>query len=250
MPWAATGVSPRLANGGCDANLTDIVIQGTIAYVTAEAPSPGCWEGYYAANIADGSLIYNERCLGGSAALAIANGWLYRGSHNHDCAKNVGGYVGPNNANNFVWYRLESARLSDGRLGHWTPKMNGGSTGTTTTVGPQVLATDGTQIFVGGDQSQLNGVNQQGLARFSPTGGNSRLRCRPRHESPRPRPAPSRSVRRGSRTTTTACSTTRSTEMAAPTRSRPRPRSRGPGRSRSCASRTPASSRARATATS
>ena len=79
MPWAATGVSPRLANGGCDANLTDIVIQGSIAYVTAEAPSPGCWEGYYAANISDGSLIYNERCLGGSAALAVANGWVYRG---------------------------------------------------------------------------------------------------------------------------------------------------------------------------
>ena len=172
-PWAATGQAPRLANGGCDSNLTDIKVQGTIAYVTAEAPNPGCWEGYYAANISDGSLIYNERCLGGSAALQPLNGWVYRGSHNHDCSKQPGGYVGPNNANNFVWYRLEAHRLSDGRLGHWSPKMNGGSPGTTTTVGPQVLATDGTQIFVGGDQSQLNGTNQQGLARFNATGGNT-----------------------------------------------------------------------------
>lgn len=172
-PWAATGVSPRLAQGGCDANVTDILIQGTIAYVTAEAPQPGCWEGYYAANISDGSLIYNERCLGGSAALAIANGWMYRGSHNHDCSKNVGGFVGPNNANNFIWYRLEAHRLSDGRLGHWSPTTNGGSPGTTTTVGPQVMASDGTNIYVGGDFSTVNQQNQQGLTRFTPNGGDA-----------------------------------------------------------------------------
>ena len=93
---------------GCDANLTDIQIQGTIVYATAEAPNPGCWEGYYAANLADGSLIYNYPCLGGTVGLAFANGWVYRGSHNHDCGKNAGGFVGPNNSNNFVWYRLEA----------------------------------------------------------------------------------------------------------------------------------------------
>ena len=129
MPWAAQGVSPRLANGGCDANVTDIVTQGSIAYVTAEAPNPGCWEGFYAANISDGSLIYNMHCLGGSVGLAIANGWMYRASHNHDCSKQDGGYVGPNDANNFIWYRLEAHRLSDGRLGHWSPTTNGGPPG-------------------------------------------------------------------------------------------------------------------------
>ena len=173
QPWAAHGVSPRLANGGCDANVTDIVTQGTIAYVTSEAPNPGCWEGYYAANISDGSLIYNEHCLGGSVGLAIANGWMYRASHNHDCSKNVGGYVGPNNANNFTWYRLEAHRLSDGRLGHWTPTTNGGSPGTSTTVGPQVIATDGTNIYTGGDFSTVNQQSQQGITRFTLNGGNS-----------------------------------------------------------------------------
>ncbi len=85
----------------------------------------------------------------------------------------MGGYVGPNNSNNFVFHRLEAHRLSDGRLGHWSPNTDGGSPGTSTTVGPQVMATDGTQLFVGGDQSQLNGQRQQGLARFSLNGGNS-----------------------------------------------------------------------------
>jgi hypothetical protein len=171
--WQSTGVSPRLANGGCDANLTDIVTLGSIAYVTAEAPRPGCWEGVYAANISDGALLWNTKCLGGSTSLAVTQDWIYRGSHTHDCGKNVGGFTGPNDPDEFVWYRLQVHRLSDGRLGHWTPNTNGGAPGTTTTVGPQVMATDGTQIFVGGDQSQVNGQAQQGLSRFTPSGGNT-----------------------------------------------------------------------------
>ena len=41
MPWAATGVAPRPAQGGCEANVTDIITSGNTAYVTAEAPPPG-----------------------------------------------------------------------------------------------------------------------------------------------------------------------------------------------------------------
>jgi hypothetical protein len=171
--WQSTGVSPRLANGGCDANLTDIVVSGSIAYVTAEAPRPGCWEGVYAANISDGALLWNAKCLGGSTSLAVAHGWIYRGSHTHDCGKNVGGFTGPDDPDDFFWYRLQVHRSSDGRLGHWTPNTNGGAPGTSTTVGPQVMATDGTQVFVGGDQSQVNGQAQQGLTRFTPNGGNT-----------------------------------------------------------------------------
>ena len=34
----------------------------------------------------------------------------------------AGGYIGPNDSNDFIWYRLQAHRLSDGRLGHWTPE--------------------------------------------------------------------------------------------------------------------------------
>ncbi len=171
--WDAEGVAPRVSHGdGCDSRVTDIVTEGSTAYVTAESQRPGCWEGVYSANISDGSLNFEYSCLGGSTSLAVAHGWLYRGSHNHDCAKNPGGYTGPRTKLN-VWHRLEVHSIVDGRLGHWSPNTNGGSPGTDTTVGPQVMATDGTQIFVGGDQGQVNGANQQGLTRFGPTGGNS-----------------------------------------------------------------------------
>ncbi len=172
-PWAATGVAPRASNGGCDTAVTDIIIVGSVAYVTADGLVAGCWEGYYAANVSDGSLIYNERCLGASVALAVVSGWMYRGSHNHDCAKNPGGYVGPTNQNDFVWHRLEAHRLADGRLGHWSPNTDGGAPGTSTTVGPQVFATDGTNLYVGGDFSTVNQQSQEGITRFTPTGGNS-----------------------------------------------------------------------------
>ncbi len=170
--WLATGTAPRIAHGGCDSRVTDIVINGATAYVTAESQRPGCWEGVYSADVSDGALNFNYACLGGSASLAVVYGWLYRGSHNHDCAKNAGGYTGPRtDINN--WHRLQVHNLADGRLGHWSPNTNGGSPGTDTTVGPQVMATDGTQVFVGGDQSTVNGVAQQGLTRFGPSGGNS-----------------------------------------------------------------------------
>jgi len=170
--WDATGVAPRSAQGGCDSRVTDIVISGPTAYVTAESPRPGCWEGVYSADVADGELNFNYTCLGGSTSLAVAHGWVYRGSHNHDCAKNEGGFTGPKNNVN-TWYRLQVHSAADGQMGHWSPNTNGGSPGTSTTVGPQVMATDGTQIFVGGDQSQVNNVNQQGLTRFGTGGGNS-----------------------------------------------------------------------------
>jgi Concanavalin A-like lectin/glucanases superfamily/Domain of unknown function (DUF5122) beta-propeller len=170
--WLATGVAPRKAHGGCDSRVTDIVTEGSTAYVTAESQLPGCWEGVYSADISDGALNFNYSCLGGSTSLAVVKGWLYRGSHNHDCAKNPGGYVGPRTNIN-GWHRLQVHSTVDGRLGHWTPNTNGGSPGSDTTVGPQVMATDGTQIFVGGDQSQVNGADQQGLTRFGPAGGNS-----------------------------------------------------------------------------
>jgi len=45
-PWAATGMVPRaLAGGGCDSEVSDIVIAGTRAYVVAEGLQPGCFEG-------------------------------------------------------------------------------------------------------------------------------------------------------------------------------------------------------------
>ena len=171
MPWASIGIVGRIATGGgCDSDVTDIVVQGTRAYVTAEGNEPGCYEGAYAANIADGSLIWDWQCLGASQALAIVGDVLYRGSHMHDCGRTPGGFVGPRSPNDFVWYRLQGHSLSDGSFVHWSPNTNGAGQDH---VGPHVMATDGTQLFVGGDFTRVNNTAQRGLTRFGPNGGNS-----------------------------------------------------------------------------
>ena len=170
-PWAATGMVPRaLAGGGCDSEVTDIVIAGTRAYVVAEGLQPGCFEGEYAANLSDGSVVWDAQCLGASQATAVIGNVVYRGSHMHDCGRTPGGFVGPRSSAEFFWWRLQAHSITDGTFVHWSPNTNGAGTDH---VGPHAMATDGTQLFVAGDFTSVGGSAQQGLTRFGPAGGNS-----------------------------------------------------------------------------
>jgi chitodextrinase len=170
-PWAATGMVPRaLAGGGCDSEVSDIVIAGTRAYVVAEGLEPGCFEGEYAANLSDGSVVWDAQCLGASQATAVLGDVVYRGSHMHDCGRTPGGFTGPRVSAEFVWFRLAAHSISDGTFVHWSPNTNGAGTDH---VGPHAMATDGTQLFVAGDFTSVGGQAQQGLTRFGPNGGNS-----------------------------------------------------------------------------
>ncbi|MGL5809593.1 MAG: LamG domain-containing protein [Nocardioides sp.] len=172
--WPAAASQP--INTNCGGRVTDIIAAGTVAYVTAEGDPPGCYEGTYAARVSDGVMLWNSPCLGASQGLAVMDGILYKGSHQHDCAFSsggpFGGYVGGTSRDAFLHRYLVAQDVTDGSFVHWSPNTNATSTGGTTSVGPQVMATDGTQIFVGGDFSRVNGANQQGLARFR-NGGNT-----------------------------------------------------------------------------
>jgi hypothetical protein len=158
-PWAAT-ILPH--NSTCTSAVKDIITDGSTAYIAAEGTGGGCFDGDFAANISDGSLIWQNDCLGATQALVIINGLLYKGSHAHDCAYAPGGFpqVRKPSGNGWVTWHLLDQSLADGSLGHWTPNTNG------VNLGPRVFATDGSQIFVGGAFTTVNGVSQQGLTRF------------------------------------------------------------------------------------
>ena len=95
-PWASTGIVPRaLAGGGCDSEVSDIVVSGSRAYVVSEGLQPGCFEGEYSAEIADGATVWDAQCLGASQSTAVIGSFVYRGSHMHDCGRTPGGFVGP-----------------------------------------------------------------------------------------------------------------------------------------------------------
>src|SRR5450755_757805 len=100
-------------------------------------------------------------CLGATQALVVIRDWLYKGSHAHDCAFAPDGFPQVSNASGtVVAHHLLDQSLANGTLGHWTPDTNGNQ------LGPRAMATDGTQLFVGGDFTSVNRRLQQGFARF------------------------------------------------------------------------------------
>ncbi len=158
-PWAAT-IMPN--NKTCSSAVKDIVISGGIAYIASEGTGGGCFDGDFAASVSDGTLQWQSDCLGATQALAIVNGWLYKGSHAHDCAFSPGGFPQVTNGSGDVLHRLLDQSLTDGSLGHFNATTNGNG------LGPRVMATDGTKLFLGGDFTTVNNKPQQGFAIFAP----------------------------------------------------------------------------------
>jgi len=160
-PWAATIVPNR---SGCTSAVKDIIVRGAIAYIANEGTGHGCFDGVWAARTASGALVWQNDCLGATQSIAIVNGWLYKGSHAHDCSFTPGGFpqvANPSGKGN-ITHRLLDLSLRSGALGHWNPNTSGNS------LGPRVMATDGRQLFLGGDFITVNNRPQQGFARFEP----------------------------------------------------------------------------------
>jgi hypothetical protein len=153
-------------NTGCSSDVKDVVISGSVAYLGDEGTGGGCFDGTWAVNLSDGTLKWVNRCLGATQIVAVVGNYLYKGSHAHDCrSRNVNG-----DPDNYPQVPVDQPRhllsenLSNGFLGPWYPFTNGGKY-----LGPRAMATDGTQLFVGGDFTQINHKGQQGIARFTPT---------------------------------------------------------------------------------
>jgi hypothetical protein len=161
-PWASNIVPDNPP--ACTSAVKDIVISGSTAYIADEGTGAGCFDGDWAANVSTGALVWQNDCLGATQALVVLNGLLYKGSHAHDCAYAPGGFPQvANPAGGWVDHRLLTQSLVDGAIGHWTPTTNGNN------LGPRVFATDGSELFLGGDFSTVNNKPQQGFARFEPT---------------------------------------------------------------------------------
>ena len=168
----ATNIVPNVS--GCSSSVKDVVISGTTAYIAAEEIGGGCFDGDFAVNVSDGSLIWQNDCLGATQALVVINGFLFKGSHAHDCAYTPGGFPQVDNGSGWIGHYLLDQSLTDGTLGHWNPNLSPTSGG----LGPRAFATDGSQLFVGGDIASVNGTAQQGFAIF-PAGPDPQYPTRP-----------------------------------------------------------------------
>ncbi|MGO8728865.1 MAG: LamG-like jellyroll fold domain-containing protein [Streptosporangiaceae bacterium] len=149
----------------CISSVKDIVISGSTAYIAAEGTGGGCFDGDFAVRLSatGDQLAWQNACLGATQALVVINGWLYKGSHAHDCAYAPGGFPqADNSAGEEIAHHLLDQSPANGTLGHWTPNTNA------TLLGPRVMATDGSRLFLGGDFTTVNDVPQQGFAIFGP----------------------------------------------------------------------------------
>ncbi len=192
-PWAST-IVPNYS--GCLSDVKDIIINGTTAYIAAEGTGGGCFDGDWAANVSDGSLIWQNDCLGATQSLVVINNWLYKGSHAHDCAYAPGGFPQVNNpSGGWITHHLLDQSLTDGSLGHWNANTTSSGGG----LGPRVMATDGTNLFLGGDFDEVNTVAQQGFAIFRPTPDNPPATAGRAHRDQHHRGRGQRDVHRGER---------------------------------------------------
>ena len=171
VPWNANIVPWN--PGTCTSTVKNIVISGSTAYLAAEGNGGGCFDGDFAVSLGNSdSLVWQNDCLGATQALEVVNGYLFKGSHAHDCAYVPGGFPQVENSagNGWVTWHLLDQSLADGTIGHWTPDTNVGTTNPGVgNLGPHAMATDGSQLFVGGDFTTVNSVPQEGFAIFPAT---------------------------------------------------------------------------------
>jgi hypothetical protein len=156
LPWGAAGSFLPPHSAACTSDIRDIRVDANNVYFAAEGTGGGCFDGTFAARQSDGSLAWTNTCLGATQAIEIIGSFLYKGSHAHDCSS-VGAF--PQVASGGARHLLVE-KLSDGSLGPWYPNTSGNP------LGPRAFATDGTQLFVGGDFLNVNNQAQQGFTRF------------------------------------------------------------------------------------
>lgn len=166
IPFPAASAMPPVTSS-CSSIAKDVVVSGGTAYFAAEGTGGGCFDGTFAANVSDGSLLWQNKCLGATQAIQVVGGWLYKGSHAHDCATQD-----PNDPDAFPQVpesgarHLLSERLDNGNLGPFYANTNGGPNNG---LGPRAMATDGTSLWVGGQFTTVNNKPQAYFAKFSPT---------------------------------------------------------------------------------
>jgi hypothetical protein len=159
LPFPGSSAVPP-PNGSCTTRVKTIDTSGDTVYFGNGGDGGGCFDGTWAVDVATNALKWKNQCLGATEAVKLVNGWLYKGSHAHDCVnQGAGGFP-----QGFGYRFLLTENPADGKLGPWFPNTNAGPP---TEVGPLAFATGGSDLWVGGDFLLTNGVGQQGLTHFT-----------------------------------------------------------------------------------
>ncbi|MDN3496108.1 PKD domain-containing protein [Planococcus sp. APC 4015] len=183
MPWA---VNALIRNAGTKAAMTALTSDGDSVYGTGYDFGGGPeddFEGTFRARWSDGALVWLEDCHGDNYSVAASSGVVYTASHDHYCG-NVGGfpqsvpswsfrhtlafakdYDGLVLTPDIYGYKSYTGRPAPTTL-HWYPNWQVG-TYTGKSQATWDVETTEDYLLYGGEFPQVNGVAQQGLARFA-----------------------------------------------------------------------------------
>ncbi len=144
-----------------------LVYANGYVYAGAEGTGYGWFDGTIKLDPADGTVEFKDNCLGATQAVTVVGTNLYAGSHSHDCSDVEGGF--PQAPLQRGWHHLISEDTETGIVQPWFPNTDAGpGVDPLNELGPRAMATDGTQLFVGGSFTKVNDKAQQSLARFRP----------------------------------------------------------------------------------
>ena len=175
-------VNAYVRDGGTAAAILSLETDGQNFYGAGYVyGSGGNLEGSFAADWATGSLVWVEDCHGDTYSAFPAGGAVYQASHKHYCGNN-GGFP---QTTPWTFYRGTAVSKAATRLNtqdylgyvdhrgqpsptilNWYPAINAG-TFTGKNQGPWSVSGTSQYVLMGGEFTQVNGMNQQGLVRFA-----------------------------------------------------------------------------------
>ena len=173
-------VNQVIRNAGSNAAINSLTTDGTRVYGTGYwYGAGGNFEGTFGADAATGALQWVNGCRGDSYSAAPVGPVLYSVSHAHDCGMVAG------NPQTSPWsyqraMASTTAPAADGRVNtystfsgrraaeilHWLPTVDAGSY-TGQTQAAWSVTGSAQYVLLGGEFPRVNGIAQQGLARFA-----------------------------------------------------------------------------------
>lgn len=170
-------------NGGANAGITSLSSDATNVYGTGYVfGAGGNLEGAFSANWSDTRVRWLEDCHGDTYSVYPSGNAVYTASHAHYCG-NIGGF--PETPTRSFHRALAFSKAATGTvqanavgnyynfagqpapsLQTWFPDLDAG-TYTGLSQGPWTVTGSGGYVLYGGEFTTVNGVRQQGLARFA-----------------------------------------------------------------------------------
>jgi hypothetical protein len=170
-PW-----DPTVGTASVSSNtaVTDVAVDGDTVFASGFDATVTFqrFEGRLAAKMNTGAVVWRDRCLGDTQAVAVAGGVVYSASHSHDCSS-MG--VGAFNFSSYQRIIAETEAVRGKNVGNEPrpdmlatfPNTNGGPSGCTYCNGPWAVAANGSYVVYGGEFTVVNSTPQQGLVRLA-----------------------------------------------------------------------------------